>query len=195
VEIDPKIHSVEPSDAARAIAVQTLAFQSDPCMRWFYGEAADYLEQFPGFAHAFGGRSFEHAAAFATEDWSGVALWLPVGVQADGDALASHLRATLPAEKLADTFAVLEQMGDYHTDEPHWYLAILGVDPARQGRGIGSALLRHSLAPCDEQGLVAYLESSNPANVPLYQRHGFEVLAEIRVGSAPPVFPMLRRPH
>ena len=49
--------------------------------------------------------------------------------------------------------------------------------------------------PAADPDLPAYLESSNPANVPLYQRHGFEVLGEIQVGSSPPVFPMYRPPR
>ena len=90
---------------------------------------------------------------------------------------------------------MLDEMDSYHIEEEHWYLPMIGVDPSQQGRGIGSALLQHALAPCDEQGLPAYLESSNPANVPLYQRHGFEVLGEIQIGSSPVVYPMLRRPR
>lgn len=60
------------------------------------------------------------------------------------------------------------------------------------GRDQGSTLLRHALARCDRDHVPAYLESSNPANVPLYERHGFAVLDTIQVGSSPPIFPMLR---
>jgi ribosomal protein S18 acetylase RimI-like enzyme len=88
---------------------------------------------------------------------------------------------------------VFEQMGQYHPDEPHWYLPLIGVDPAQQGKGYGSALLKHAFRLCDEDGTSAYLESSNPENIPLYRRHGFEVLGTIQVGSAPPITPMLRR--
>ena len=75
------------------------------------------------------------------------------------------------------------------------YLAILGVEPARQGTGIGAALMRHRLERCDRDGLLAYLESSNPRNVPFYRRHGFEVLDEIQTGTSPTIFPMLRHPR
>jgi ribosomal protein S18 acetylase RimI-like enzyme len=90
---------------------------------------------------------------------------------------------------------MLEQMGDAHPEAPHWHLAFVGVDPAHQGRGLGSALLRHTLARVDAERLHAYLESSNPANVPLYRRHGFEVIREIRVAGSPAVIPMVRRPR
>jgi len=86
-------------------------------------------------------------------------------------------------------------MGSYHPTEPHWYLPFIGVDPARQGNGHGSALMEHALTRCDREQKLAYLESSNPRNIPLYQRHGFEVLGTIQVGSSPPLAPMLRRPR
>jgi GNAT superfamily N-acetyltransferase len=92
-------------------------------------------------------------------------------------------------------FGVLEQMDAYHPAEPHWYLPMIGVDPARQGKGYGSALLKHALARCDRDDKLAYLESSNPKNIPLYKRHGFELLGTIRVGSSPPLFPMVRKPR
>jgi ribosomal protein S18 acetylase RimI-like enzyme len=69
---------------------------------------------------------------------------------------------------------------------------MIGVDPVRQGRGLGSALLKHGLGQCDAQGLPAYLESSNPKNVPLYERHGFEVMGLIQPADFPPLYPMLR---
>ena len=55
--------------------------------------------------------------------------------------------------------------------------------------------MRHAVARCDREGALAYLESSNPRNISLYLRHGFEVIGEIRVGAAPLVTPMLRRPR
>jgi len=69
---------------------------------------------------------------------------------------------------------------------------MIGVDPVRQGRGLGSALLEAGLARCDAEGAMAYLESSNPKNVPLYERYGFEVLGVIEPEDFPPLTPMLR---
>jgi ribosomal protein S18 acetylase RimI-like enzyme len=97
------------------------------------------------------------------------------------------------AERQAQVFGIFERMGRYHPHEPHWYLPLIGVDPRHQRRGHGSALLQHALAQCDRDHAPAYLESSNPANVPLYERHGFAVMDTIQVGSSPPIFPMLRR--
>jgi len=54
-------------------------------------------------------------------------------------------------------------------------------------------LLQTAIARCDAEGLPAYLESTNPRNRPLYERHGFEAVGEIRIGDCPPIVPMLRR--
>jgi ribosomal protein S18 acetylase RimI-like enzyme len=85
-------------------------------------------------------------------------------------------------------------MGSYHPAEPHWYLPMIGVDPGRQGKGYGSALMQHALIRCDRESKPAYLETSNPRNVPLYKRYGFELLDTFQIGSSPSVFPMLRPP-
>jgi GNAT superfamily N-acetyltransferase len=72
---------------------------------------------------------------------------------------------------------------------------MIGVEPAQQGEGYGSALLKHALERCDSDDKLAYLESSSPKNLPLYKRHEFELLGTIQAGSSPMLFPMLRRPR
>src|SRR5262249_8485856 len=95
--------------------------------------------------------------------------------------------------QLEKALGLFQQMAGYHPHEPHWYLPLIGVDPACQGKGFGDALMAHALARCDREGTPAYLESTNPRNISLYRRHGFEALGEIRVGESPPLVPMLRR--
>jgi GNAT superfamily N-acetyltransferase len=109
--------------------------------------------------------------------------------------LIALLQRTVAAREQGDLFAVLEQMGNYHPREPHWYLPLIGVDPLHQGKGCGSALLQHALILCECNKTLAYLESTNPKNIPLYERHGFALLGTIQVGESPPIFPMLRKPQ
>ena len=94
-----------------------------------------------------------------------------------------------------DFSAVGEQMAQFHPAGELWYLPMIGVDPVAQGRGLGSALLGYALAACDRDGLPAYLETSNPRNLALYERHGFRVGKVIQAGSSPPVWAMLREPR
>nr|WP_244627584.1 N-acetyltransferase [Microvirga tunisiensis] len=181
------------SDQSRLVAAIVLAFSVDPAARWTFPAPENYLKHFPDLVRIFGRRAFECGTAHFMGDAQAAALWLPPGAQPDEEALMAHFQRTVPEQDQDTLFAVFEQMGQYHPDEPHWYLPLIGVDPAQQGKGYGSALLVHALRRCDEDGTPAYLESSNPKNIPLYQRHGFEVLGTIQVGSSPPITPMLRR--
>jgi len=191
----PAIRTTTAADADRATDTIVLAFAGDPMLRWCWSEPSRYLTAIRPFIRAFAGASFDHGSAWCSDDFVGAALWLLPGVGSDDDALVGLLQATVPATQLDDVFGVVEQMGKYHPQEPHWYLPLIGVDPAFQNRGIGSALLALALARCDAEGLPAYLESSNPRNIPLYQRHGFEILGTIQAGSSPVMYPMLRTPR
>jgi ribosomal protein S18 acetylase RimI-like enzyme len=188
------IRSAGPDDESAVVDVITLAFATDPMARWSLPNPAQYLAMMPSVIRAFGGRAFDSQSAYCAEGHSGAALWLAPGVEPDGDALMALIQQNAPGHILPDLLGVFEQMAGYHPAEPHWYLPLIGVDPAAQGRGLGSALMRHALARCDREGVPAYLESSNPRNVSLYQRHGFEMLGTIQVGGSPPVVPMLRPP-
>jgi ribosomal protein S18 acetylase RimI-like enzyme len=77
--------------------------------------------------------------------------------------------------------------------EAHWYLPLIAADPHWTGQGLGALLMKHALRRCDEEGIAAYLESSNPRNISFYERHGFEIIGEIQHGSSPTMTPMLRR--
>ena len=186
------IRTVEQAERQRATNIQLLAFASDPVIRWLWPEPDAFVRHFPELVRAFGGRAFEHRTAHVTDGFGGGALWLPPGVGPDEDALEAlaHERVAEPVR--SELLLVFEQMGASVPQDPHWHLAIIGVDPFWAGNGIGSALLSHALTGIDEAGDQAYLESSNPRNISLYVRHGFEVVREIRVGGAPPLFPMLR---
>jgi GNAT superfamily N-acetyltransferase len=186
------VATTESSQAEQAVAVIVLAFGADPAARWSYPDPDGYLTHFPAIVRAFGGKAFTHGGAYHLSGFSGAALWLRPGIQPDEETLASVLRQSVAAERQAAVFAVFEQMAHYHPRQPHWYLPLIGIDPVHQRKGYGSALLQHALSQCDREHAPAYLESTNPVNIPLYERHGFKVLATIQVGSSPPISPMLR---
>jgi ribosomal protein S18 acetylase RimI-like enzyme len=177
----------------RAIATLTLAFGTDPLIRWFYPDSDRYLRHFPEMIEYFGGRAFEHDTAYRTDDFTGAALWLPPGVGPDEERMGQLIQESTDERIHESIFSILGQMEEHHPQEPVWYLPVIGVDPVHQGRGIGSALLDERITACDRDGMAAFLESSNPRNIPLYERHGFEVVAEVQAGDSPPIWPMLRK--
>lgn len=150
----------------QVVSTIVLAFVRDPVTRWVWRDPHQYLIHFPRFVEAFGGRAFAHGSAHRSEEFLGAALWLPPGVQPDEDTMVGMIDSTVDPARVPTVFRIFEQMGRYHPAEPHWYLPLIGVEPLMQGRGYGSALLRHALEQIDRDGQLAYLESTNPANVP-----------------------------
>jgi len=189
------VRSASDSDRHTVIGVITLAFATDPMARWAFPDPATYLAVMPQIAAAFGGNGFPHGSAHLIDVGMGAAMWLPPGVAPDNDTLGALTDTHAPKDRIGDMMKVFEQMDRYHPPGPCWYLPLIGVDPAHQGRGCGSALLRYALARCDRDGVPAYLESSNPRNVSLYERHGFVAIGKIQAGSSPTMLPMLRHPR
>jgi ribosomal protein S18 acetylase RimI-like enzyme len=191
----PIVRVLAPDDENAAIVTIVLAFAADPMTRWTWPNPDQYLAAMPRMARAFGGRAFAHGSALATDGFTGVALWLPPGVEPDNEGLSAVMQSTVAPAQLEDGAGIFEQMAAYHPHEPHWYLPLIGVDPAHFSEGHGDALMAHALERCDRERVPAYLESSNPRNVSLYERHGFEPLGAIQAGSSPPIIPMLRKPR
>ena len=175
-----------------AIATLVLAFGTDPVARWMYDDPHQYLLHIPRLFRALATSSFEAGAAQRTDDWFGVALWLPPGVHGDDEPLEAVIQGSMVGERQAEVAAVFEQTDHYRPTEPHWYLSLIGVEALHRNKGRGAALLQHRLRQCDQEHLPAYLWSSNPLNTSLYKRHGFEILGTIQIGSSPSIFPMLR---
>ncbi|QEC51927.1 acetyltransferase (GNAT) family protein [Anseongella ginsenosidimutans] len=187
------IKIAQASDEASAIDALTLAFSVDPMVRWSLPDPAKYLATFPSLARAFGGSAFRTGTAYFADGFAGVALWLPPGVRSDEESLMRLFDENTSDDVKEDLPGIFEQMEKFHPTQRHWYLPMIGVDPAYQGAGLGTALMTEALKVVDRDGLIAYLESSNPKNISLYERHGFEVIGEIQSGSSPVLRPMLRR--
>lgn len=115
---------------------------------------------------------------------AGAAIWLKPG---------DHAFAFTPLKQLLTTPLFISIAGfegmkrarelggalnSHHPKQRHAHLVFLGVAPSAQGRGVGSAMLKQTLAPLDERGVTAYLECTTERNAALYKRHGFEVTGE-----------------
>ena len=134
-----------------------------------------------------------------------VALWLPPGKDTgfwamvkSGFALPRFVMG-LPAQDRSQMMAVLRQLEKRKKalmPDPHWYLAAIGVDPERQGEGLGSTLVKAGIRRADEANTSVYLETETEGNVGFYQHLGFEVLEQATaVGLDLPVWLMLRPPR
>ncbi|HZZ88768.1 MAG TPA: GNAT family N-acetyltransferase [Caulobacteraceae bacterium] len=129
------------------------------------------------------------------------AIWMPFEWLGPAPALAGLLSLPLMLRttglaRFGRMMAIRADMDRHHPmDRPHAYLWFLGVAPAAQGRGVGSALLRAANARLDAARMPAYLETGTRRNVALYQRHGFRVLSEHKARpDAPTMWSMWREP-
>jgi ribosomal protein S18 acetylase RimI-like enzyme len=191
----PLVTVVEPEHRGVALNTIVAAFAADPLTRWIFPQANVYLTYAAQVYDNFGGAAFAAGTAFEIDNYAGAALWVPPSDDShadDGSEVSVLLSKTVAEERMEEVGSVLGEMEAYHPTEPCWYLPLIGVDPCHQGRGLGALLMKHALAKCDAAGLPAYLESSNPANISLYERHGFEVMGKIQSATSPPVHPMYR---
>jgi ribosomal protein S18 acetylase RimI-like enzyme len=121
----------------------------------------------------------------------GVAIWKPPGVVSSiSQDISMH---TVAAVRLVHGLGLkaIARLVRHHRwtmrlrreihPETHWYLRVIAVDPAFQKKGIGGALLRPLLAQAEESGLSVYLETQNPANIPIYEHFGFHRLRSERI--------------
>ena len=136
-------------DQTSLMASMILAFNNDPIIRWMYPNPHQYLSHFANLVKALGEKAFDHNSAYKIcnhlDGDIGAAFWLPPSVDPDFDGVTEHLQQSIFEPQQATVFETLEQMGEYHPHEPHWYLAFLGVEPPQKGKGLGSALIQPML--------------------------------------------------
>lgn len=188
----PRIRLATADDEPAIVDAIVLAFTADPMWRWAWPNPHTFLSNAASFVRAFTGAAIAHGSAYCSDDLVAACLWLRPGVHGDDAAVGELFGRSLTPARLADLQGIVAQMDRFHPKEPHWYLPLIGVDPAHQGQGYGSALLAHALQECDWEHMPAYLESSNAKNVPLYARHGFVALGAMQAGSSPTMVPMIR---
>ena len=190
----------EMADARRVAALLARAFQDDPLMRYAIPDAHKRGQLLPwliGLNVRYGCR---YGEVYRTPEYTGAAIWLPpnhatytLWRMLRAGMFVAPLRLPWPMlRRLAAVESRAQSLHERHTPWPHWYLAQIGVEPARQRQGIASRLLRPMLARMDVAGLPCYLETENAANISIYQRHGFQVVAEDAAPDGPHIWAMVR---
>ena len=172
-------------DAAAAMLAR--AFSDDPANPYLIPDPAQAIPVLTAFFEACLRNGLEHGQVFALDDpLRAVAIWHVIDndhVEMPEPDLSAML--SMLDEPIQDRWLwVFGSMGEVHQvhqrlmRQPHTYLPALGVEPKQQGRGLGSAMLAPLLARSRSLGLPCYLETFNPLNPPLYERHGFRVAHE-----------------
>jgi len=187
------------ADVQEIAAVLASGFWDDPVMTWVFDESGreEKLEEL--FGYTMTNQFIPGGRTYVTED--AAAGWMPPGETlqgGDGD-MGQFADRLLAAGTSVDELTRLAAMGAAmeaaHPKEPHWYLAMIAARRERRARGLGTLLMQHALEVVDEQHMPAYLESSNPRNITLYERHGFVVTGTIEIPDGPSLTPMWRAPR
>jgi GNAT superfamily N-acetyltransferase len=198
--LDPLVRKATLDDLPLLADSLARAFHDDPGWSHLLPDPGDRTERLRLFFETeLRGIALPLGLVWTTEDVAGAAVWSPP------DAWRVPVTATLrefpPMLKVFGSRLPLAlrsriRMEGLHPRRPaHWYLAIMGVAPERQGRGLGTALMRPALERLDAERIPAYLESSTPRSRALYSRNGFEVSGEFHLPSdGPPIWRMWRGP-
>ena len=81
------------------------------------------------------------------------------------------------------------------TDHYDWYLFNLSIRKDAQGKGLASKLMRPMLQFCDDERMVAYLETNRESNVGLYRHYGFDLMKEEQIPKSTVThYAMVRKP-
>jgi len=198
----PDIRKLQPAGPNRALVSDIIcrAFECDPLLTWIAR------------------KDRHHARRIGLLVKTTIDLYLPVSeiyLESYGKGCALWVTPSPPALTVLQTVHVLKMfysvaglkrlpaMIRFFTEferlapaEPAVHLFYLAVLPEAQGQGIGSALLQPVLQNCDAERIPAYLENSNSANLPLYERHGFRLTRQWRIAdNGPSIWCMYRDPQ
>ena len=195
---DDKIRIANQQDIPVISTILADAFKADPVLNWFLKDSTAFVYFFRSLLESI---DKSHKNTYITSQATGTAVWLPPGISTSFSLhrhfllFAFHLLKSGGLTSVKRGLMINRLAEKYHIQEPHYYLYLIGIASNQQGRGIGSELLKTGLNACDEQGIPAYLESSNIKNNPLYERHGFEITQEIQLpNNGPKLWCMLRQP-
>jgi ribosomal protein S18 acetylase RimI-like enzyme len=190
-----KARQAAPSDRMQVTLMLAEAFQNDPVMAYIFPDPVERQRRLPRFFTVIFDGDVPHGAGYVTHGGEAATLWRAPGhghlslrekilqavpwVRASGFALGRALKVSAASDA-------------NHPQEPHWYLHIAGCSPAAQGHGFGGMAIKAGIARADAEGFPCYLETSNEANVPLYEKLGFQVTHDWKVPDGPVNWSMFR---
>ena len=180
------LYVVQKKDLDRLAEVAGDAYKDYPLHNWF--TKGKYDEKASKLIMQISLRTMtEDAIIYAdSEEINGFAVWLPFGFTGSktlpflfngGLKLIFHSGLGIISRLLTyETYAM--NLKKEFTDNYDWYLYNLSIKKDAQGKGIASKLMRPMLQFCDDEKMVAYLETNKESNVSLYNHYGFELKKE-----------------
>ena len=197
------LYIVEKKDLGRLAEVAADAYRDYPLHNWLtkgkYDAVASKLIMQISLK-----TMTEDAVIYAdSEEINGFAVWLPFGFEGSktmpflmngGLKLIFHSGLGIIGRLLTyENYAM--NLKKQFTDNYDWYLYNLSIRKDAQGKGIASKLMRPMLQFCDDERMVAYLETNKESNVSLYKHYGFDLMKEELIPKSPVMhYAMVRHP-
>jgi ribosomal protein S18 acetylase RimI-like enzyme len=177
------LYIVQKKDLDRLALVAADAYQDYPLHNWFtkgkYDQKASKLIMQISLK-----TMTKDAIIYAdSEQMNGFAVWLPFGFTGSktlpflfngGIKLILHSGFGIIGRLLTYENYAMNLKKEF-TDNYDWYLYNLSIKKDAQGKGLATKLLRPMLNFCDDEKMVAYLETNKQQNVSLYNHYGFEL--------------------
>jgi ribosomal protein S18 acetylase RimI-like enzyme len=186
-------------DAPISVDILVDAFYDDPTWSWVFPDPDRRRSQQGLLWRALVDGAMRYESVWLNDDATATAVWIPPGgtemtPEREAELMADFAEVLSPDE-LARVPGVMTAFDEAHPHhEPHFTLSLLGTRTTHRGEGRGLRLLKDTLTVVDAAGMPAYLEASNPANIALYQRYGFERFGSFTLPGGATVTTMWRRP-
>jgi GNAT superfamily N-acetyltransferase len=171
------IRPARQSELSSVAEIFAVGFSEDPVWGdWAFPDAAERVPLLREFWWPYVVAAYKYDGVIVTDDLSAVALWVPPGVDEldeDDAAVVTEMLARVCGPRTPLLNAGWQAFERSRPEVPHWYLSLLATAPDHRGQGVGMGLVAAQLQRVDEEGLPAYLESTNAVNIGRYQKAGF----------------------
>jgi hypothetical protein len=199
-------HAVSPvgraagaNDVDALAACLASAFHRDPLWAgWAFPDERSRAERLYALMRFWTAAAVRYPWVRMTDDAEAVAVWIPPGkpeMTSDEEPRFAALVGELFGNRAAELNDLFDRFDDQHPEQPHYYLSLWGTHRDHAGRGLGSTLIEDNLARIDAEGMPAYLESTNPANLARYEALGFARKGDFGPAGGPVVTTMWREPR
>jgi GNAT superfamily N-acetyltransferase len=196
--MSPRVRTAD--EVATAVEILVDAFYDDPTWSSVFPDPDRRQSQHGLLWRALVDGAMRYESVWLNGDATATAVWIPPGgtemtPEREAELMADFAEVLSPDElaRVPGVMAAFDEAHPHH--EPHFTLSLLGTRTTRRGEGRGLRLLKETLTVVDDAGMPAYLEASNPANIALYQRYGFEPFGSFALPGGADVATMWRPRH
>ncbi|WP_017585301.1 GNAT family N-acetyltransferase [Nocardiopsis ganjiahuensis] len=180
-------------DVPGVARVLSRSLHDDPLFRWLFPDDELRMAQVRRFFALTAGFGYVPAGDTRVTDVAettgaapvtrAAALWAQPTSNPEGPLVSlrtwPHWGALIGRARLAAFVRIFAEWKMASPQEPHLYLAALGVDPSAAGTGVAGGLLTAGLDDADSQGLPVFTQTLNDKSVGFYERFGFRCVHEV----------------